>query len=143
MSLKERIGKILSRPSHKDGPSEKAKSGFSVAFYDLRKKSDAKERGVTPGFYFTVHPILENDLEHPNLINEFTLSFFEKLRSEGLLKESDTRIPVDTKSELFVDPAQGWLFSPAGYIPSLRLLVVRADQVDRDENQEMLVKALR
>ena len=77
------------------------------------------------------------------LLNKLSPSLFEKLKDEGLLKSSDTRIHIDNKAEMFVDPAQSWLFSPAGYIDAMQLLVIRADHVDRDDAQKMIVTALR
>lgn len=115
---------------------------MEVWFYDLREEEAAQERGVAPGYYLTVHPILESDLKDHRLISKLTLFLFKKLQEEGLLDESDIEIPIDIKGKLFVDPAQVWCFSPAGYLPKKQLLIVRADQIDRDEAQKVVVKAL-
>lgn len=142
MSIKETLQRLVSRkPNEQSAPTESQRS-VSVQFYDLREAEAAKERGVDPGYYLTVHPILPPDLEDGMLLHKLSLSFFEKLREEGLLEQSDTRIHIDNKAEMFVDPAQSWFFSPAGYIDTMQLLVVRANHADRDDAQKMIVTAL-
>ena len=131
MSIKETLQRLVSRkPNEQSAPTEAHRS-VSVQFYDLREAEAAKERGVDPGYYLTVHPI-----------HKLSPSFFEKLKDEGLLEQSDTRIHIDNKAEMFVDPAQSWFFSPAGYIDTMQLLVVRANHADRDDAQRMIVTAL-
>lgn len=144
MSLKETIRNLLNRNTRKDlQPSGESNRGVSVQFYDLREEAAAEERGLAPGYYLTVHPIFEPDLKDRNLIPRLTFSFFETLKEQNLLESSDTHIPIDTNGQMAVDPAQSWLFSPSGYIPEMQLLVVRADHVDRDDAQRVIVTALR
>lgn len=117
--------------------------GKNVQLWDLREADKAKERGVEPGLYLTTTPISEPELRDSFILQKLSLSFFEKLREGGFMEQSETIIPVDTKGTMVVDPAQSWQFSPAGYIPDMHMLVVRADHVDRDKAQGIIVKALR
>ena len=116
--------------------------GEDVQLWDLRNPEKAKERGVEPGYYFTVNPVSKREIDDPYILQKLSLSFHQKLQEAGLHKQSDTRIPIDTENSMFVDPSQGWLFSPTGYIPNLQMLVVKASQVDRDINQALKVKSL-
>lgn len=116
--------------------------GKNVQFWDLREPKAAEERGVEPGYYLTTQPISQAEVQDPQIIYKLSILFHQKLQEAGLQEKSGTQIPVDTKYTMFVDPAQGWLFSPAGYIPDLQMLVVRADKINPDENQRMLVGGL-
>ena len=143
MSIKENLRKMFSRTPKPDQiGSKETHRGISVQFYDLREVEAAKEKGVDPGYYFTVHPVLPPDLEDSMLLHKLSPTFFEKLKGEGLLAHSDTRIYIDNKAEMFVAPAQSWFFSPADYIDTMQLLVVRADHADQDNAQRMIVTAL-
>lgn len=144
MSIKENLRRLFLRtPKPEQFGSTETHRGISVQFYDLRETKAAKERGVEPGYYLTVYPILPPDLEDSMLLHKLSHFLLEKLKDEGLLESSDTRIPIDNKNKMFVDPAQSWFFSPAGYIDTMQLLVVRADHAGRDDAQRIIVAALR
>ncbi|MBU2052148.1 hypothetical protein KKH13_02985 [Patescibacteria group bacterium] len=113
-----------------------------IGFNDLREPDKAKERGVEPGFYLTANPITPQEIDNAFLLQMLTFQFFAKLGELGLMQKGDTVIPVDNTGEAVVDPSQGWLFSPAGYIQEMQLLVVQATPVDRDTNQTIIVQAL-
>lgn len=144
MSIREKLHGLLSRKPRSDqvAASENPRD-ISVQFYDLREARAAQEKEVKPGYYLTVYPIYPSDLQDSQLLSKLSLSLLEKLEEEGLLGASDTRIPVDNKGKMFVDPAQGWFFSLEGLYPKQQLLVIRADHLDRDNAQRVIVTALR
>lgn len=143
MSIKETLWRLVSgKPKDKRSAFTEV-PGNSVQLYDLREDREAENRGVNPGYYLTAYPISPSDLKDSSLLHKLSLSFFEKLEEEGLLKQSDTRIHIDNKAEMFVDPARSWSFTPVGYDNARQVLIVKANQVDRDEAQRIIVSALR
>ncbi|MCJ7827916.1 hypothetical protein MUP65_02100 [Patescibacteria group bacterium] len=116
---------------------------MKVKFYDLREKLAAQERGVEPGYFLTVTPISERDLRNERLVFKLAPLFHKELEKNRPPRRSDTRIALDTRKGVVVDPAASWRFLPAGYIDDLEMLVVRAERPDPDEAQDLLVLAQR
>jgi hypothetical protein len=143
MSIKETLQRLVAgKPKEKQITTPEAQRKTTIRFLDLRKEEIAKEKGLDPGYYLAVYPILPADLKNDMLLHELSFPFLEKLRAEGLFKGSDTRIYTDTKAKTFVDPALTWEFSPAAYIDNMQILIVRADSVNRDEAQQKIITIL-
>lgn len=135
--------KVLHLPGSKQEQPLELLGGKNVQLWDLQEPEKAKERGVEPGHYFTADPISQSELSDPLLLQKLSFFFHQRLSEAGLQKKSDTRIPIDTKNSMSVDPALAWKFSEVGYISNLQTLVVRADKVGQDKAQGIIIKALR
>lgn len=144
MPFAENLRRIITTITKKRAePTGELSGDKNVQLWDLREPDKAEERGVEPGYYFTVNPITKSELDDRFVIQKLLFCFHQRIHKAGLQETSETRIAVDTKHTMFIDPATGWLFSPYGYIPDQQILVVRADKVDRDKAQRVIVKALR
>lgn len=113
----------------------------TIYFYDLRDKQKAKEKGLKPGYYLTVIPITKQEIGDPGLLTGLSDVLSLTMLEAVPLPKSGTRIIIDAKGN-YTDPNLGWLFSPVGYILDQQKLIVRADHMDPDETQRIIVKSL-
>jgi hypothetical protein len=144
MPFPENLRRIIATITKKRSePTGELSGGKNIQLWDLRELDKAKERGVEPGYYFTINPITKSELDDSLTLQTLSFFFHQKLQEAGLQEPSGTKIALNNEHTMFIDPAQGWLFSPSGYIPDLQMLVVRADNIDRDKVQGIIVNALK
>lgn len=143
MSLQEKLRHLVGRANAKKVEQLTEPSGEkNVQLWDLRESEKAKERGIEPGIYLTIHPISDAESHDQMTMNSLTLSFYDRLAEAGFMKRGDTVTPVDNKASAVVDPDLLWKYSLIAYFPKLSMLLVKADHVDRDDAQKILVTAL-
>jgi len=143
MWLVERLQKLAKPKS--TVPLEEKKEAAETApetiyFYDLRDKQRAEESGLSPGYYLTVSSITKAEMEDPRLLNNYSLDLMQTMLEAVPLPKSETKIFVDTMGH-YTDPGLGWLFSAVGYESDQQMLIVRADHIDPDEAQKIIVRS--
>lgn len=144
MPFAENLRRIITTITKKRAePTGELSGDKNVQLWDLREPDKAEERGVEPGYYFTINPIAKSELDDRFIIQKLSFFFHQRIHEAGIRETSETRIAVDTKHTMFIDPAQCWLFSLYGYILDHQILVVKAERVERDKAQGLIVKALR
>jgi hypothetical protein len=140
MSIKERFQGIFSKKNQ--SASVETRKGVSVHFQDIREEEAAKEKGVDPGYYFVIHPISPQNLKDTRIINNFTPSFFKILIEKGLLKGTLQEIGESNDTDLIVDTANAWQFTPVGYIAEKQMLIVGAKPVNQEAAEKHLIETM-
>ena len=120
--------------------TQETASTIEIDYWDLMDPEKAKERGVEPGHYLTLFPILPQDVSDPMILHKHMLEMMKKLTEIDSRDASEAKIPVDTQGN-YVDPGRGWQMSAYGYLDQLNILVVRAEMVDRDEAQGQITSS--
>lgn len=142
MGIKE-VLKNLGHPCRiktKEQPS--SEENIEILLWDLRNEEKANHHQVAPGYYLTLAPISIEQMKNPDLLKIFDMQMLTLLLENIPRPSSNIRIPVDIKGS-FVDPALSWQFSPQGYIRDKKMLVIRAEPVDPDEAQKIIVSRLK